>query len=333
MLRGEGGEECLLSVLPADAFGCIVERVAERLRPETDEDFYTDQSVRTLCKNFLEARRELRTLAQVPGQTVDPKYLCTDPNGALWKHAHIIFGIDPDAPGFGKMPRCTLRDNFLLLRAAFEPNLEYEVWRGDFVSRQYGVGDHEAWQTFSVWDQLWCEWESEEVARWESDAAQDAYDDYVAEQCGSGEDDDDVDKSDGCDDFQAWYNRHEERGTLPKYPVSVEEVVWFHSKLRLPRGAPTAFDEPELKELRKTIRLMLSDMGGRDLAMRELRGADDGKRHVFLPPRPVRRPGRPAKYDWVGPTVRAQEEAFVRKLEALRVLFRTKLRQLKVAAA
>lgn len=332
MSSGQGGGECPLAHLPPDAFGCIVELVAERLRPETDEGFYTDQSVRTLCKNFLEARRELRALALVPGQAVNPKYLCTDPNGALWLHAHVIFGIDPDAPGFGKMPRLSLRDNFLLLRAAFGPNLEYEVWRGDFSSRQYGAGEYEAWETFSVWDQLWCDWESETVARWESDAAQDAYDDYVAENYGSADDDDFDHAADG-DDFETWYTRHQERGTLPKYPVSEEELVWFHSKLRLPRGTPQAFDEPELKKLRKTIRLMLSDMGGADLALRELEGADDGKRHVFLPPRPVRRPGRPAQYDWVGPTVQAQEEAFVRKLEALRVLFRTKLRQLKRAAA
>lgn len=329
MSSGRGGGECLLPVLPPDAFGCIVELVAERLRPETDAGFYTDQSVRTLCKNFLEARRELRTLALVPGQAVAPKYLCTDPNGALWQHAHIIFGIDPDAPGFGKVPRCSLRDHFLLLRAAFAPNLEYEVWRGDFSSRVYGAGKATEWETCSVWDQLWCNWESEEVARWENDAAHDAYNDYVAEHCGSGEDD--FYFAGEHDDFETWYANHEENRTLPKYPVSEQELVWFHSKLRLPRGALGSFDEPELKKLRQMIRLMLCDMGGTrgHLATRELEGADDGKRHVFLPPRPVRRPGRPAKYDWVGPTVQAQEEALVRKLEALRVLVRTMKRQLK----
>ena len=334
MSSGRGGGECLLSALPADAFGCIVELVAKRLRPETDDEFgFCDPelSVRTLCKNFLEARRELRTLALVPGQAVDPKYLCTDPNGALWQHAHIIFGIEPDKPGFGKMPRCSLRDNFLLLRAAFEPNLEYEVWRGDFSSRAYGTGDPTEWETFSVWDQLWREWDPEIWETWEQHAAQDAYDDYVAEN-GWTTFADSLQEIE-VNDFEDWYAIQEGEGTLPKYPVSMEQLVWFHSKLRLPRGSPQEVDEPELKKMRATLRLMFSDMGGPDLELRELKGADDGKRHVFLPPRPVRRPGRPAKYDWVGPTVRAQEAAFVRKLAALRVLFRTMKRQRMVLGA
>ena len=268
-----------LTALPADVFGCIVKKVASRERLAPPGNLF---DVRKLCQNYFKARRELRTLALVPGQTVDPKYLCTDPNGALWQHAHIIFGINPDAPGFGKMPRCTLRDNFLLLRAAFEPDLEYEVWRGDFSSRQYGVGEHEAWTTFSVWAQLWGEWDPEEVNTWENQAAQHAYEDYVAEQCGSGEDDDDAHEAPNAyDDFQTWYNHQAERGTLPKYPVSMEQLVWFHSKLRLPRGSPQEVDEPLLMKMRMVLKLMLSDMGGRDLAMRELKNVDDDKRHLI----------------------------------------------------
>jgi len=314
MSRGEGGGECLLSALTADAFGCIVEAVAMRLRPETDAGFYTNQCVRTLCQNFLEARRELRTLALVPGQAVDPKYLCTDPNGALWQHAHIIFGIDPAAPGFGKMPRCSLRANFLLLREAFDPDLEYETWHGDF----HNVPGQE-WDTVSVWDELWGTWDPDMVDAWEENAAEIAYEEYVAEL---QEDGGDVDP----DSFETWHSTQDFHGALPKYPVSEKDIVWFHSKLRLPRGTPAALDEEFLKNLRLRLRGMLSGM--RD---RELDGADDHKRHVFLPPRPVRRPGRPATYAWVGPSVQAQEEAFVRKLEALRVLFRTIKRQLKAA--
>ena len=315
MSRGKGGGECLLSVLPADAFGCIVEAVAERLRPETDAGFYTDQSVRTLCKNFFEARRELRTLALVSGQAVDPKYLCTDPNGALWQHAHIIFGIDPAAPGFGKMPRCTLRDNFLLLRAAFDLDLEYETWHGDFHN-----ASGQEWETISVWDELWCAWDPDMVDEWEERAAEHAYEDYVAELAA---DHSDLDP----DDFDIWRSAQASHGALPNYPVSETELCSFHSLLRLPRGTPHAPDEAFVKKLRVRLRAMLSDMRNQDLY-----DANDGKRHVFLPPQPVRRPGRPAKYDWVGPTVQAQEEAFVRKLEALRVLFRTMKRQLKGAA-
>lgn len=316
MSSGHGVGECPLTHLPPDAFGCIVELVAERLRPETDEGFYTDQSVRTLCKNFLEARRELRALALVPGQAVNPKYLCTDPNGALWRHAHVIFGIDPDAPGFGKMPRLSLRDNFLLLREAFDPDLEYETWHGDFHTVPGRV-----WDTVSVWDELWGTWDPDMVDDWEERAAEGAYEDYVAELA---EDHSDVDP----DEYTHWHMTQEFHGTLPKYPVSEEEIVSFHSLLRLPRGTPLAPDDALVKKLRVRLRAMLGGMQGA-----ERHGADDHQRHVFLPPRPVRRPGRPAKYDWVGPTVEAQEHAFVRKLEALRVLFRTMKRQLKAAAA
>ena len=292
----------LLSILPADVFRYIVKQVASRKRMRPNGH----SSVQCRCQHFFEMRRELRTLALVPSQVVDPKYLCTDPNGALWHNAHIVFGIDPDAPGFGKLSRCSLRDNFLLLRAAFNPNLEYEIWN-ELA---------EAWRTVSVWDRLW-ESAPENtliVSQWEDEAALCAYNDYV-DEINHGDDE--------THDYDTWYDIQEDHDTLPKYTIHEEEIVLFQALLR-----PLTVDEGLLKMMRARLRSMMHDLRA---SRNRHAGESDGTRRVFLPPQPVRRAGRPAKYDWVGPTVRAQEEACVRKLAALKVLFRTMRRQLATA--
>lgn len=292
-----------LSDLPADVFRCIVTQVASRKRMRPNGH----SSVQCRCQHFFEMRRELRTLALVPSQVVDPKYLCTDPNGALWHNAHIVFGIDPDAPGFSKLSRCSLRDNFLLLRAAFDPNLEYDIWDDPA----------EAWRTVSVWDRLW-EGAPENalaVSQWEDEAALCAYNAYVVETTTDGDW--------AAHDYDTWYDVQEEHDALPKYPVSKEQIVLFQSMMR-----PHLVDDALLKTMRARLRGMMHDL--RQVGERHP-CEDDGKRRVFLPPQPVRRAGRPAKYDWVGPTVRAQEEACVRKLAALKVLFRTMRQQLTTA--
>jgi hypothetical protein len=289
-----------LSALPADVFRCIVKQVASRKRMRPNGH----SSVQCRCQHFFEMRRELRTLALVPSQVVDPKYLCTDPNGALWHNAHIVFGIDPDAPGFGKLSRCSLRDNFLLLRAAFDPNLEYETWN-DL---------DEVWRTVSVWDRLWesAPENTLAVSQWGDDAALYAYNAYVVSTTANGD-------WGEADDYDTWYDIQEDHDTLPKYPISEEAIVLFQSMLR-----PLMVDEALLKAMRARLRSMMHDLR----ADRNRHPCEyDGTRRVFLPPQPVRRAGRPAKYDWVGPTVRAQEEACVRKLAALKVLFRTMRRQ------
>ena len=306
----EEAEGCTLSDLSADAFYCIVEAVAKRLHPGRKAMRATD--ARTLCQDFLEALRELRTLALVPNQVVAPTYLDPNPNGTLWLNAHAFFGIDPaDPAGLRKLPRMTLRDNFLYLRKAFDPDLEFEIY--DCVSDPDVVV--EPWTTVSVWDCLWSN--VAENARfqeaWEAERHRQEYDIYLAE----------TGVEDECKcDFQEWLDELTCSDARARYPISRPDIVALQARLRNPLDP---WRKRLVERLRWSTRCLL-----RELVRNNGNGSYlDGGRRVFLPPRAVRREGsRPAVYDYVGPTVASQEAECVRKVDALRILFRSILRQM-----
>lgn len=324
-----------LSALPADVFGCIVKAVAERLRLKPpavrvveprlkggrgprkawqaeERDRATDAAapdrVRAQCQAFLEARRELRTLALVPGQTVDPAYLCTDPDGALWRDAHAVFGVDPAKPGLGKLEGCTWRGNFLLLRAAFDPELCYE---------QYENGNHGGWfVTIGVWDDLWkAVPENVRVAEaWQKRQWKKEWKDVYGGMDSSDEE---------YESYDSWEERQACNDNLEVYRVSKREILALQARACNP-------DEP------KRAKLLGHLNWGNDQILgfyeNEHKYKHDGRfdtdREVFKGPRHVRRKDK-SGYDLVGPSVREQEQAFVRKLEALRALFFSMGRQLK----
>jgi hypothetical protein len=307
----EGMEEaCPLSDLSADAFHCIVEEVSERLRLGREAMRATD--ARTLCQDFLEARRELRTLALVPNQVVDPTYLDPDPNGALWLNAHAFFGVDPtDTVGMRKLPRITLRDNFLHLRRAFDPDLEFETYDGVAELNRLA----KPWITVSVWDCLWNGVAENGQLReaWEAEMHRQEYHAYCAET------------RVGVDHrytFDEWVDLQEEAGLVGYYPISKPDILALQARLRNPHDPRR---ERLVEQLRWSSRCLLRELRHPDRDSRCI----DGLRRVFLPPRAVRREGsRPAVYDYVGPTIASQEEECVRKVKALRILFKSIKRQI-----
>jgi hypothetical protein len=297
---------CPLSDLPADAFECIVEAVAKRKRPDLATVLATDVS--TLCQDALEARRELRTLALVPGQTVEPKHLCTDPNGEEWVYAHVVFGINPDMPGFGKIGRHPLRGNFLYLRAAFDPDLAYET--GPEVDHARTTCE---WTIVGVWDQLWrnVPENARFVREWEDNAHREAYAEWRARL-----------HEDGHDlNYEDWLEVASVDDDLDRYEVTRQDVLALQARMRDPKT-------PRRHEIVSYMLTALRDI--QHLVSDDEYCGDhhDGFRCVFQPPRPVRCPGRPLRYVRTGPTVQEQVEEFLTKLKALRILLRSIRRQI-----
>lgn len=115
-------------------FSVLVDELAKRLAP--DSATIAVRSAETLCAQVHQACRELATLGKLPGQSIDTKYNCyKDPDGDVWKAAHVIFGVDPTRfEIWDRMGHTTWRNNFRYLCKAFDPDYQLEFYlqsRGD----------------------------------------------------------------------------------------------------------------------------------------------------------------------------------------------------------
>ncbi len=134
--------------LEPDPFSIIANELAKRLLPNDDAVAYTDAHV--LCARVHQACRELATLNRLPGQAIDPKYDCSDPNAEVWRAALVIFGMDPSLPvGVSRPHRprnTTWKGYFRSLCRVFHPETLYY----DLDEEQDGT----QWVAYSLWGAL-----------------------------------------------------------------------------------------------------------------------------------------------------------------------------------
>jgi hypothetical protein len=134
-------------------FSVIVDEIAKRLAPGRRE--IKNSTADALCRDVGKACRELATLNRLPGQAVDPKYDCSDPNAPVWKGALVIFGIDPNKRHVLKRSGQSRKDQFRDLCQVFNPQKIY-YW--------FNEGHSEPrWYDASLWATLKMEYEEGEV--------------------------------------------------------------------------------------------------------------------------------------------------------------------------
>lgn len=183
--------------LEPDPFSVLVHELAKRLAP--DPATIAARSAETLCAQVHQACRELATLGKLPGQAVDAKYDCyADPNGDVWKAAHVIFGVDPtrfeDQDNPMQRYLATWRENFRYLCTAFDP---------DFLLKFY-IANHTRPFVEPLWLHLWeAVPENRQMAK----------------------------------DWQAWRAHNDWYAPMRSYPLSREEILEIQTRLR-DRDAP-----------------------------------------------------------------------------------------------
>lgn len=221
-----------IHILEPGPFSVIVEALVNRLAPNAEAVKGSDADA--MCRDVANVCRELATLNRLPGQAVDPKYDCSDPNAEIWRLAHAIFGVDPMGKLWlrGKGPnRLSWKANFVLLCKAFRPDFDYPkiTWEA-----AHGGGIKHGF--FSVWNRLWRlfpentraarEWEE---AKFEEDAREAFLDE-------------------GDEDFDSDDSDYDEEAAFESYKERFEESEYYEPQLHSP-------EPEELKALRAKIRL------------------------------------------------------------------------------
>ena len=112
-----------IHMLEPGPFSLIVNELAKRLRPGRQAINNSDADA--LCRDVGKACRELATLNQLPGQAVDPKYDCSDPNSPVWKGALVIFGVNPAKKHAFRKSGQSRKDWFRDLCKVFNPQQGY----------------------------------------------------------------------------------------------------------------------------------------------------------------------------------------------------------------
>ena len=225
-------EQPPIYTLEPGPFSLIVEELAKRLAP--DAATVSARNVETLCAQVHQACRELATLGTLPGQAIDPQYDCyADPDGDVWKAAHVIFGVDPTQLGPEDKGALTWRDNFRSLCQAFDPRLVYEYYiPGSPGSQFVDGGDEDARAgTRPMWRNLWeaVPENRQRAGQWQESRAHDQWE----------TDFENVDSDDEeFEAFDEWYYDNEYDDNPPvRYPVSDDEIRDLQTRLR-DRRAP-----------------------------------------------------------------------------------------------
>jgi len=229
----EEPEPPLIYKLEPGPFSVIVDELVKRLAPDAEAINGADADA--MCRDVANVCRELATLNRLPGQAVDPKYDCSDPNAEIWRLAHAIFGVNPRGKLWlrGKKPnQLSWKANFVLLCKAFRPDFDYPkiTWEA-----AHGGGIRHGF--FSVWNLLWRTFpENRQAAReWnQAKFEEDAREAFLDE----GDEDFDSDDSDYDEDaaFEAFKERFGESAyygpTL--HSPEPEELKALRAKIRLP---------------------------------------------------------------------------------------------------
>lgn len=225
--RYEAEQEPPIYTLDPGPFSLIVDELAKRLAP--DAATVSAQSAETLCKRVYQACRELATLNLLPGQSIDLRYDCyADPNGDVWKAAHVIFGVDPARLGPVDKGPLTWRANLSYLCQAFDPGFMMEV---DVPGTPGEWGESERVGTRSLWFELWeTVPENRQVAAdWQELQAREVWEDDF-----NGVDSDDED----FQEFEQWYIENEYDDNPPtRYDPSHDQILALQTRLR-DRDAP-----------------------------------------------------------------------------------------------
>lgn len=226
--RRREAEQPLIHTLEPGPFSLIVQELAKRLAPNAVT--VSARSATTLCARVREACRELATLNRLPGQAIDPRYDCyADPDGDVWKAAHVIFGVDPERlDEQHDRPPSTWRDNFRYLCEAFDPDLMMEVYAAGRPASQSVDGRDEPPRVVakSLWFLLWEavpenrrlaeEWQEIRMREhWENDVQNLDSDDEEFQA------------------FEEWYEENQyDDYPLTRYAISRNEIRGLQTRLR-----------------------------------------------------------------------------------------------------
>lgn len=129
-----------IHTLEPDPFSMIANELVKQLTtPDTRSlsAFNADK----MCAKVTQVCHELATLNQLPDQTLNPEYNCSNPDAFVWKAAHAIFGVDVSAPSATQLKGHDLswRDNFRALCGVYTPYYNFNYYNGA------------TWKGFSLW--------------------------------------------------------------------------------------------------------------------------------------------------------------------------------------
>ena len=217
---------------PGGPFSIIVDKLVERLTPDAEAMNGSDADA--MCRDVANVCRELATLNRLPGQVVDPRYNCSDPNAEIWKYAHAIFGVDPMGKLWlrGKKPnRLSFKQNFVVLCKAFRPDFTFTV-----VAWEAFHGGGIDYADYLVWNQLWRSIpENLEMAEaWEENDARERARYAFADRSVDSEEESDEDYDEEAA-FESFYEGFKEQDyDWARYVPKPEELKRLRAKIRLP---------------------------------------------------------------------------------------------------